>query len=151
MTLLGETPAPAVVQCIANPLDSPGSLKFFDGPAKPREVIAAAAAHGVGVMGIRAVQAGALTDTIDRPLPDHHPEVLDYAKATPYRALAAALGMSAAALGHRYALAMPGVDTVVLGVKNRAELADCLAAAEAGPLPQDLVAQVDACFAVPSS
>ncbi len=61
------------------------------------------------------------------------------------------LGMSAAALGHRYALAMPGVDTVVLGVKNRAELADCLAAAEAGPLPQDLVAQVDACFAVPSS
>ena len=151
VTLLGETPAPAVVQCIANPLDSPGSLKFFDGPAQPRSVIAAAAARGVGVMGIRAVQAGALTDAIDRPLPDHHPEVLDYAKAASYRALAAALGMSAAALGHRYALAMSGVDTVVLGVKNRAELADCLAAAEAGPLPQDLVAQVDACFAVPST
>ncbi len=61
------------------------------------------------------------------------------------------LGVSAATLGHRYALAMAGVDTVVLGVKNRAELADCLAAAETGPLPQDLVAQVDACFAVPSS
>ena len=113
-------------------------------------MIAAAAARGIGVMGIRAVQAGALTNMIDRPLPDHHPEVLDYAKAASYRALAADLGMSAAALGHRYALAMPGLDTVVLGVKNRAELADCLAAAEAGPLPQDLVARVDACFAVPA-
>ncbi len=59
--------------------------------------------------------------------------------------------MSAAALGHRYALAMAGVDTVVLGVKNRAELADCLAAAEAGPLSDEVMARVDACFAVPSS
>jgi len=33
--LLGERPAPAAVQCIANLLDSPGALKFFDGPAKP--------------------------------------------------------------------------------------------------------------------
>src|SRR4051794_27569044 len=30
--LLGERPAPAAVQCIANLLDSPGGLKFFDGP-----------------------------------------------------------------------------------------------------------------------
>ena len=54
--LLGERPAPAAVQCIANLLDSPGALKFFDGPAKPRDVMAAARAHGVGVMGIRAVR-----------------------------------------------------------------------------------------------
>jgi hypothetical protein len=40
--LLGESPAPAAVQCIANLLDSPGGLKFFDGPAKPRNVMAAA-------------------------------------------------------------------------------------------------------------
>jgi aryl-alcohol dehydrogenase-like predicted oxidoreductase len=32
--LLGERPAPAAVQCVANLLDSPGGLKFFDGPAK---------------------------------------------------------------------------------------------------------------------
>ncbi len=32
--LLGERPAPAAVQCIANLLDSPGALKFFDGPAR---------------------------------------------------------------------------------------------------------------------
>ena len=67
--LLGERPAPAAVQCIANLLDSAGALKFFDGPAKPRAVMAAARANGVGVMGIRAVQAGALTSALDRPLP----------------------------------------------------------------------------------
>ena len=46
--LLGERPAPAAVQCIANLLDSPGGLKFFDGPAKPRAVMAAARANSVG-------------------------------------------------------------------------------------------------------
>ena len=41
---------------------------------------------------------------------------------------------------------MAGVDTVVLGVKNRAELAECVAAAAAGPLPADVMARVDGCF-----
>jgi aryl-alcohol dehydrogenase-like predicted oxidoreductase len=31
----------------------------------------------------------------------------------------------------------------VLGVKNRQELAECVAAAEAGPLPPDLLARID--------
>ena len=80
--VLGEQPAPAAAQCIANLLDSPGGLKFFDGPARPRAVIAAARAAGVGVMGIRAVQAGALTSAIDRALPAGHAEVQDYVRAT---------------------------------------------------------------------
>jgi aryl-alcohol dehydrogenase-like predicted oxidoreductase len=140
--LLGERPAPAAVQCIANLLDSPGALKFFDGPAKPRAVMAAARANGVGVMGIRAVQAGALTSALDRPLAADHPEMRDYAHADGFRCLAAELGMSPALMAHRYALSLP-VDTVVLGVKNRRELAECVAAAEAGPLPADLLARVD--------
>ena len=140
--LLGERPAPAAVQCIANLLDSPGALRFFDGPAKPRAVMAAARANGVGVMGIRAVQAGALTDALDRPLPADHPEMRDYARAAGFRRLAAELGMTPAFLAHRYALSLP-VDTVVLGVKNRREFAECVAAAEAGPLPADLLARID--------
>jgi aryl-alcohol dehydrogenase-like predicted oxidoreductase len=140
--LLGERPAPAAVQCIANLLDSPGALKFFDGPAKPRSVIAAARANGVGVMGIRAVQAGALTSEIDRTLTPDHPEMRDYVRAAGFRRLAAALGVSPAFLAHRYALSL-GVDTLVLGVKNRAELAECVAAAQQGPLPPELMAQVD--------
>jgi aryl-alcohol dehydrogenase-like predicted oxidoreductase len=140
--LLGERPAPAAVQCIANLLDSPGALKFFDGPAKPRAVMAAARTNGVGVLGIRAVQAGALTSALDRTLPANHPEMRDYARAAGFRRLAAELGMTPALLAHRYALSLP-VDTVVLGVKNRSELAECVAAAEAGPLPADLMARVD--------
>jgi aryl-alcohol dehydrogenase-like predicted oxidoreductase len=144
--LLGERPAPAAVQCIANLLDSPGGLKFFDGPAKPREVMAAARRNGVGIMGIRAVQAGALTAALDRPLPSDHPEMRDYARAAPFRRLAAELGENPAVLAHRYALSLP-VDTVVLGVKNRQELSECVAAADSGPLPSDLIARIDAAMA----
>jgi aryl-alcohol dehydrogenase-like predicted oxidoreductase len=140
--VLGERPAPAAVQCIANLLDSPGALKFFDGPAKPRTVMAAAHANGVGVMGIRAVQAGALTAAIDRPLAADHPEMRDYARAAGFRQLCAELGQNPAVLAHRYALSLP-VDTVVLGVKNRRELAECVVAAEAGPLMPELLARID--------
>ncbi len=140
--VLGEAPRPAAVQCIANLLDSPGGLKFFDGPAKPRQVMAAARANGVAVMGIRAVQAGALTAAVDRKLPPDHPEMHDYARAARFRALCAELGEDPAVVAHRYALGMD-IDTLVLGVKNRAELAACVAAAEAGPLPPDLIARID--------
>jgi aryl-alcohol dehydrogenase-like predicted oxidoreductase len=140
--LLGERPAPSAVQCIANLLDSPGGLKFFDGPAKPRAVMAAARANGVGVMGIRAVQAGALTSAIDRPLPDDHPEMRDYMRAAGFRRLAGELDVPPALLAHRYALSLD-TDTLVLGVKNRQELAECIAAAKAGPLPPELLARID--------
>jgi aryl-alcohol dehydrogenase-like predicted oxidoreductase len=140
--LLGERPAPAAVQCIANLLDSPGALKFFDGPAKPRAIMTAARANGVGVMGIRAVQAGALTSALDRLLPADHPEMRDYARAAGFRELAEELGITPAALAHRYALSLD-IDTLVLGVKNRRELAECVSAAEAGPLPLELMARVD--------
>lgn len=141
--LLREKPAPAAVQCIANLLDSPGGLQFFDGPARPREVMAAAHANAVGVMGIRAVQAGALTAAIDRPLPVDHPEARDYRRAAGFRALCVELGENPAVVAHRYALGLD-IDTLVLGVKNRQELAECVAAAEAGPLAAELTARVDA-------
>jgi len=144
--LLGERPAPAAIQCIANLLDSPGGLKFFDGPAKPRAVMAAARANGVGIMGIRAVQAGALTAAIDRPLPPDHPEVRDYQRAAGFRRLAAELGVDPAGLAHRYALSLD-IDTLVLGVKNRQELAACIRAAEAGPLDPKVIARIDAVVA----
>jgi aryl-alcohol dehydrogenase-like predicted oxidoreductase len=141
--LLNERPTPGVVQCIANLLDSPGGLKFFEGPAKPRAVMQAARANGVGIMGIRAVQAGALTSAIDRPLPADHPEVRDYARAAGFRQLCDELGENPAVMAHRYAMSLD-IDTLVLGVKNRAELADCVAAATAGPLPAELIARIDA-------
>jgi aryl-alcohol dehydrogenase-like predicted oxidoreductase len=147
---LAEDPTPGVAQIVTNPLDSVGEMREGDEPARPRALIDAASRHGVGVMGIRAVQAGALTDALDRELPADHPTMLDFRRAEPFRTIAREVGESAASLAHRYALTMPGVDTVVLGVKNRSELRDCLAAEARGPLPVELVARIDAAVRPPS-
>ena len=69
---LESDPKPAVVQCLANPLDSAGELNFYGAATRSREVIATANEQGIGVMGIRAVQGGAFTDAIDRDLPEDH-------------------------------------------------------------------------------
>jgi aryl-alcohol dehydrogenase-like predicted oxidoreductase len=68
--------------------------------------------------------------------------VRDYRLAAPFRQICAELGISPAAIAHRYALSLD-IDTLVLGVKNRRELAECVAAADAGPLPGDLVGRID--------
>jgi aryl-alcohol dehydrogenase-like predicted oxidoreductase len=141
---LAEEPPPAAIQCVANLLDSLGSMRRFDEEPRPRELIAAAKARGVGVLGIRAVQAGALTDGFDRELPDDHPERRDFERAAPFRALARELGVSPAHLAYRYALSIAGVDSVVLGVKNREELRESLQAAADGRLDAELVTRIDA-------
>lgn len=135
---------PDAVQAIANLLDSAGAMRVYAEPPRPREIIAEAVDQGVGVLGIRAVQAGALTDAIDRDLKDSHPEAKDFQRAAPFRALCREIGLSPAAVAHRYALDMAGVDTVVLGVKNRNELLECLDAEAAGPLPAELRTRIDA-------
>ena len=141
--LLTNGPCPDYIQCIVNLLDSPGGLLRGEGSARPRDILAASNANGAAVLGIRAVQAGALTDAIDRPLPDGHSELADYARAAPFRAIAAEVGKSAAYLAHRYALSVEGVSTVVLGVKNRAELRECIAAEAAAPMDPGLMDRID--------
>jgi aryl-alcohol dehydrogenase-like predicted oxidoreductase len=141
---IAQDPAPAVVQAVSNLMDSAGSMRAYAEPARPRDIIAAARTRGQGVLGIRAVQAGALTAAIDRTMKDSHPEAADFRRAAPFRALCADLGEDPAAVAHRYALDMDGVDSVILGVKNRAELAQCLAAEAAGPLPAEVMARIDA-------
>ena len=138
-----HTVKPSVVQAVSNLLDSPGGIRRYSEAPRPRAIIAAAQANGVGVMGIRAVQAGTLTAKFDRAVKASHPEAADYERAAPFRALCAELGTDPALLAHRYALDMEGVDTVVLGVKNRAELAQCVEAEAMGSLPPDLRARID--------
>ena len=140
---LSHTIRPDVVQLISNLMDSAGALRRYDEPERARELIASAKANGVGVMGIRAVQAGALTAGIDRPLKVSHPEAKDFARAAPFRTLCADLNIDPAIMAHRYALDIPGVDTVVLGVKNPAELGQCLEAEALVPLSSDLRSQID--------
>jgi aryl-alcohol dehydrogenase-like predicted oxidoreductase len=96
------------------------------------------------VIGIRAVAAESLTDALDRPIATDDPAARDHAAAAGFRRLAAERGESAALLAHRYALTMPELATVVLGVKNRAELEECLAAEAAGPLSPDEMSAIEA-------
>ena len=139
---LSSGPMPAAVQEIANLLDSPGEMNGTGLKPRPRDVIAAARSAGVGVMGVRAVQAGALTSALDRP--DNSPTSEDFRRAAPYRALCAQWGEDPAIVAHRYALGIGGVDTLVLGVKNVAELNQALTAERQGPLDADQLAAIEA-------
>ena len=143
MKALLHNSRPDVVQLISNLMDSAGALRRYAEPERARELIAAAKANGVGVMGIRAVQAGALTAGFDRPLKPSHPEARDFARAAPFRALCADLNIDPAIVAHRYALDIADVDTVVLGVKNQAELHQSLEAEALGPISNNLRAQID--------
>ena len=136
-------PPPQAIQAITNLLDSAGALQRFEGPAKPREIAASAHRRGVGIMGIRAVQAGALTSEFDRQLSDGHPDMADYRRAEPFRELCNELGESPAAVAHRYALSMDGIATIVLGVKNRTELLECVEAESKGRLAPEVIARID--------
>lgn len=141
---LRHSSPPGFVQAVTNLLDSAGSLRRYVEPARPREIIAAAAERGVGVLGIRAVQAGALTTQIDREVSLNNPDSKDYQRAAPFRALCKEIGEDPAVVAHRYALSMPGVATVILGVKNRDELKQCVDAEVAGPLEPALMTRIDA-------
>lgn len=140
---LAHDPKPDAVQAIANLMDSAGALKRYAEPAQPRQIAAAARARGIGVMGIRAVQAGALTLQVDRELRPNSPDRADYDRAAGFRALCATWGQDPAYVAHRYALSMPNIDTVVLGVKNRTELAMCVKAEADGAYSAEEMAQID--------
>jgi aryl-alcohol dehydrogenase-like predicted oxidoreductase len=141
---LNHPKRPAYIQAVTNLLDSAGSLRRYSEPARPREIIAAAVASGVSVLGIRAVQAGALTASVDRDLTPNNPDRKDYERAAPFRALCQEIGQEPAIVAHRYALSLPGIATVILGVKNREELKQCVDAEAAGPLEPAVMARIDA-------
>ena len=134
---------PDYVQAVTNLLDSAGSLRRYADPARPRDIIKTAVEQGVSVLGIRAVQAGALTSTVDRELSQNNPDNKDYQRAAPFRALCKEIGQDPAVIAHRYALSMAGVPTVILGVKNREELRQCVEGEAAGPLEPALIARID--------
>lgn len=144
LDIIGGKSPPDVVQCVTNLLDSAGGMEISGEKPDPRAVIQHANEHSVGVMGVRAVAAGSLTSAIDRPVAVDSREQIDFDRAAPFRSIAAEIGVSPAHLAHQYALAMPGVETVVLGVKNRQELAECLAAEAAPDLEKALVQRIDA-------
>lgn len=144
LAALDQAQKPDAVQVIANLMDSPGALQRYAEAPQPRTIAATARARGVGVMGIRAVQAGALTAGVDRDLSPNSPDNADFLRAASFRDLCAGWGEDPAQVAHHYALNLTNYDTIVLGVKNRAELTQCLAAEAAGPLDAGRIAAIDA-------
>ena len=142
-TALTSRPQPAAVQAITNVLDSAGEEVPFAGPPTS-SVAGAAAAAGVPVIGIRAVGRGALADLLDKQVDDDHPIAVDYRRAGGLRRLAREAGVPAARLAYRYALSLPEVTTVAVGVRNRAELADAIAAERDGPMDAAELAELRA-------
>ena len=131
---------PSAVQCVINPLNSAGGMaRFFPG-FNPNQVLKNCLEHNISVLGIRALQAGALTSGFDRDLPQDDPDQNDFDRAKSFRRLAKDLGESPAFLSYRYALSVPGVSSIILGVKNREELTEALKAASKLPLlPEEMV------------
>jgi aryl-alcohol dehydrogenase-like predicted oxidoreductase len=129
-------PRPDAAQIVINALDLTGDMWIFGATGEPAndELRQIAVASAVQVRHPAA--AGALADRLDRAADPGHPVVGEFERAAGFRRLAADLGQSAAALANRYALSVPGVATVVLGVKNRTELAECLEAEARGPLSE---------------
>jgi aryl-alcohol dehydrogenase-like predicted oxidoreductase len=126
------------VQLVTNILCSEGEMGARgDAPYRDHvEMVRLAQAAGLGVFGIRPFAAGALTAAIDRTLPAEHPVVRDFALAQQHLGfLATETSASVSVAAMRYALSLPGVSTVVTGAKNRAELAEAVAAVATGPLP----------------
>ncbi|GAA0576870.1 hypothetical protein GCM10010172_72050 [Paractinoplanes ferrugineus] len=143
LAALRKAPRPDAAQVIINPLDMSGDMwPWGDVPTANDEIRRTANDNDIAVIAIRAVAAGSLTSALDRAVAPDHPAAVDFARAEPFRKLAAEMGETPASLAHRYALSTPGVATVVLGVKNRAELAECLAAEARGPLTPDELAAV---------
>ena len=95
LAVVGATERPDVVQCITNVLDSSASMALAEEVPMPRQVISKAQDAGIGVMGIRAVAAGSLTDAIDRDVHPKSAELKDFQRSAGFRELAKSNGLSA--------------------------------------------------------
>lgn len=114
-------------------------------------LIGAAGSAGLGVIAIRVMAAGALTGTSERAVNAGNPGTPlahggfehDVARARSLEPLARELGMDGALeLSLRFALAVPGVSTALVGFSNRAQLESAIRWAERGPLPEGAVRRV---------
>jgi aryl-alcohol dehydrogenase-like predicted oxidoreductase len=154
LEVLNHDIQPEAIQCVVNPLNSAGAIGYVDQDFDPQKILTESQKVGVPILGIRAVQAGALTLEMDR---EPHPsgfdikDFEDYDKAKPFRKLASEWKMNPSILAHRYALSAEKVSSVILGVKNRAELLDCIEAESLGELSQDQISEIDTALSSGSS
>ena len=143
-----ETP-PEAIQCVVNPLNSAGAIGFIDNNFDANRILKESQNKDIPILAIRAVQAGALTDKMDRnpdPSGFDKKDFDDYERAIPFRKLSKEMGQSPAILAHRYALSIPKISSVILGVKNRSELKDCIDAEIKGSLKLEEIKTLESLF-----
>jgi len=143
-----ETP-PEVIQCAVNPLNSAGAISFIDDNFDPKIILTESQNRNIPILAIRAVQAGALTTNMDRdpdPSGFDKKDFDDYERAASFRNLAKEMGQSPASLAHRYTLSIPKVSSVILGVKNRSELDECINAERKGKLTSEEIETIENLF-----
>lgn len=140
---------PEAMQCAVNVLNSIGSIGYISKKSNPNKILKECQSNQVPILAIRAVQAGALTSSMDRKphisgmdIDDFN----DYKKAAPFREIAKEWGHSPASLAHRYTLSIKNVSSVILGIKNKEELKECLEAEEKGELKPHEMEILDCIF-----
>jgi len=128
---------PEAMQCAVNILNSIGAIGYISENSDPNRVLSECQKKDIPILAIRAVQAGALTSSMDRkPHPSgmDKADFMDFERALPFRKLAKEWDESPASLAHRYALSVQKVSSVILGIKNRKELQECIDAESKGKL-----------------
>jgi aryl-alcohol dehydrogenase-like predicted oxidoreductase len=146
---LNHSQAPSAVQCVINPLNSAGAIGYVSEVFNPQAILSECHQLDIPILAIRAVQAGALTSSMDRSPHESgfdKSDFDDFKKAQPFRELANNWGESPARLAHRYALSAKGVSSVILGVKNRIELKECVEAETDGLLSRSEIQQIENCL-----
>ena len=105
------------------------------------EAIRRASEAGMGVVAIRPLMAGALTDELDRE--ETSPDMARMqARAARLRFLLDDRRPTLSSVALRYVLAQPGPSTVVPGVKNEAEIEDAVAAAKLPPFTDEELSRI---------
>ena len=120
-----------------------GPLPTGSGLHDHGQIIPLAAERGMGVIGIRNLAGGVLSDGLDRTVTADSLVARDARRAGRLGFLRDT-GAPLSQLATRFALSHPQIATVVPGAKNTAEVEDCVAATALHPLDELALARLDA-------
>ena len=108
------------------------------------EVLPAAKRQGMGIVIGSPLQQGALARRYDEEV-NNGARWLSSPRRAQYQALYAFLdeiGMPIHELALRFVISNPDISTTLMGARSVAEVEDNVAAVEAGPLPEDVLARI---------
>jgi aryl-alcohol dehydrogenase-like predicted oxidoreductase len=141
--ITGDDVAKLAVEADTGLFDSVQTFRHYTliNQAAGAELLPTAARHTMGVINGSPLGMGLLTGNdpreMNRPA---SPEVA--ARVDRMRALAQRLGISLPELAIRFSLSQPGISVTIPGTKSVARLEENVAAWRAGPLPDEVLAEI---------